>query len=282
MNRDKRASLSSGLLASKDTAPAAGDGTSSAATPGSSDTAANAESRANVLYSKGAASASGFRPGQWSFDAPAAAAAVSAPAPAPAPEPPRLVMPFPGKAIVPPPSTVVSTPRVALAGKLALGAAAIGVTACVALGILLAARSLERAAPSGAVRPAVPSTPSVEVTPPVTAPPSVMATPPVAVAAPDGVGADEIAALKARADQLVATGDIVAARGFYERAAEHGDAAAMTAAGKTYDPLFLEEMRVRGSRGDAGKAAEWYRRAGAAGDAEAAQRLTRLIARYAG
>jgi hypothetical protein len=41
-------------------------------------------------------------------------------------------------------------------------------------------------------------------------------------------------------------------------------------------------MGVRGSRGDAGKAADLYRRASAAGDSEAAQRLKRLIARYAG
>src|SRR5690242_8911684 len=73
VNRDKRASLSSCLLASKDAAPATGDGTSSAGAAGSSDTAATAESRANVLYTKGAASASGFRPDQWSFDAAAAA-----------------------------------------------------------------------------------------------------------------------------------------------------------------------------------------------------------------
>jgi hypothetical protein len=263
VNRDKRASLSSGLLASKDAAPAIGDGTSSAATAAASDTAAKAESRANILYTKGAASASGFRPDQWSFDAPAAAP--SAPAPAPAPEPPRLVMPFPAKAVALPPA-VVRPPRVVSARNLILSAAAIAVTACVALGIAIVARPPQRATAPVAALPAAPS---------------LNATPPLA-AAPDAASADEIAALKARGDQLVATGDIVAARGFYERAAEHGDAAAMTAAGKTYDPLFLEEMRVRGSRGDAGKAAEWYRRAGAAGDVEAAQRLKRLIARYAG
>ena len=279
MNRDKRASLSSGLLASKDAAPATGDGTSSAGTAAPSDTA-KAESRANVLYTKGAASASGFRPEQWSFDAPApAVAAAPASVPAPTPEPPRLVMAFPAKAVVPPAAAVVPAPRLALGGKLALGAGTVAVAGCVALAIILAARSPERVAKPIAAHPAVPSAPSVAATPPATAaPPS----PSIGATAPDAASADEIAALKARADQLVGTGDIVAARGFYERAAEHGDAAAMTAAGKTYDPLFLEEMRVRGSRGDAGKAAEWYRRADAAGDAEAAQRLKRLIARYAG
>src|SRR6185437_13301566 len=107
-----------------------------------------------------------------------------------------------------------------------------------ALGIAIVARPPQRAAVPVAALPAAPSMPSVT------------ATPPGAAAAPDAASADEIAALMTRADQLVATGDIVAARGFYERAAEHGNAPAMTAAGKTYDPLFLEEMRVRGSRGD--------------------------------
>ncbi|HKW52258.1 MAG TPA: hypothetical protein VJO12_01095 [Stellaceae bacterium] len=268
MNRDKRASLSSGLLASKDAALATGDGTSSAGTAASSDTA-KAESRANVLYTKGAASASGFRPDQWSFDG---QAAVAPPAsdPVPVPEPLRLVMPFPAKAIAAAPVPVVVPRRMVTARTLGLGAGTIAVVACVALGIGLVARPSQRASAPVATLPAAPTTATVTLAPPVPA------------AAPDAVSADELAELMARADQLVATGDIVAARGFYERAAEHGRAPAMTAAGKTYDPLFLEETRVRGSRGDAGKAAEWYRRAEAAGDAEAAQRLKRLIARYAG
>jgi hypothetical protein len=270
VNRDKRASLSSGLLGSKDAAPVTGDGTTSAGTAASSD-AAKAESRATILYTKGAASASGFRPEQWSFDAPTAAASTApAPMPGPAPEPPRLVMPFPTKAVAPLPAPIEAPRRMVTARALGLGAGAIAVIACVALGIGLVARPSHRAAAPVAALPAAPATATVTLAPPAPA------------VAPDMLDADEIAGLIARADQLVAAGDIVAARGFYERAAEHGNAAAMTAAGKTYDPLFLEEMRVRGGRGDAGKAAEWYRRADAAGDAEAAQRLKRLIARYAG
>jgi hypothetical protein len=281
VNRDKRASLSSGLLASKGAAPATGDGTFSAGTAASSDTAAKAEPRANVLYTKGAASASGFRPDQWSFDGGPAAPSAAAPMPVPAPEPPRLVMPFPAKAVAPPVLAAATPRRHVPARTLALGVAAIAVTACIALGVTIVARSPQRATAPVATLPAAPPL-SATTAPSATATPSVTAKLPVAAAAPDTASADEIAALMTRADQLVAAGDIVAARGFCERAAEHGNAAAMTAAGKTYDPLFLEEMRVRGSRGDAGKAAEWYRRAGAAGDAEAAQRLKRLIARYAG
>lgn len=86
----------------------------------------------------------------------------------------------------------------------------------------------------------------------------------------------------ARGDQLLATGDIAAARLFYERAAEQGSAPAATAAGKTYDPLFLEEVHARGIRGDVVRAAQWYRKASAAGDKQADIRMERLMARYGG
>jgi hypothetical protein len=262
VNRDKRASLSSGLLGLKDAAPATEDGTSSTGAA-LSDTV-KAGPRAHVLYTKGAASASGFRPDQWSFDG--AAAAEPAPAAAPVPEPPpqRLVMPFPAKVSAPQPGppAIPAMVRRALARKPAL--LAIAVVAAIALGIaVVAARHGAGDAPVAAL-PAAP-TPSPLVAP-----------------APDVATAGETAALMARADQLLAIGDIVAARSFYERAAEQGHAPAMTAVGKTHDPLFLEQAGVRGSRGDAVRAADWYRRAGAAGDAEAEQRLKRLIARYAG
>src|SRR5689334_14162027 len=179
VNRDKRASLSSGLLASRDAAPATGDGTSSAGTAAPSDTAVKAESRAHILYAKGAASASGFRPEQWSFDAPVAA---TPSAPAPVSEPPRLVMAFPAKAAVPPAPVVVPAPGAAFGGKLALGVATIvAVTACVTLGVVLVTRAPEKAAPSLAALPAVSSTSSVAVAPPVAPTSSVTATPPVAL-----------------------------------------------------------------------------------------------------
>jgi len=261
VSTDKRASLSSGLLGLKDAAPAVEDGTSSS-TAALSDTA-QAESRAKVLYTKGAASASGFRPSQWSFDDPATAAPAQ---PAPTSEPQRLVMPFPARTSAPLPAApaIPAMIRSALAKKPALGMVA--VVACIALGIAVAVVARPHRAGDS----------------PVAVLPAALPPPPLATPAPGAATLGEAAALMARADQLLATGDIVAARGFYERAAEQGNSPAMTAVGKTFDPLFLEQARVRGSRGDAGKAAEWYRRATAAGDAEAEQRLKRLIARYAG
>jgi TPR repeat protein len=92
----------------------------------------------------------------------------------------------------------------------------------------------------------------------------------------------QVDALLARGDDLLATGDVAAARLFYQRAAELGSAAAATAVGQTYDPGVLELLRVRGARGDVQLAAEWYRKAVAAGDRQAEIRLNRLQARTSG
>lgn len=75
--------------------------------------------------------------------------------------------------------------------------------------------------------------------------------------------------LMKRGAELVALGDISAARLVYERAASGGSAKAMTELGKTYDPAYLERSNVRGIRPDLATAADWYRKAVALGDAEA-------------
>jgi TPR repeat protein len=113
---------------------------------------------------------------------------------------------------------------------------------------------------------------------PPTAPPTAAplpAAPPPSPAKPT-LSAAEIAALRTRGDALLATGDIVSARLFYERAAEGGDAQAALMAGQTFDPGFLARAGVRGVRGDKAQASEWYRRAGALGSAEADRRLKTL------
>ena len=92
----------------------------------------------------------------------------------------------------------------------------------------------------------------------------------------------EADALLARGDSLLSTGDVAAARLFYQRAAEQGNATAATAVGQTYDPAMLELLRVRGVRGDAQIAAEWYRKAIAMGDRQAEIRLKRLLVRTPG
>lgn len=87
---------------------------------------------------------------------------------------------------------------------------------------------------------------------------------------------DTVAALLKRGDELLALGDISAARLLYERAATGGSARAATAAGKTYDPIFVKDNGLRGVRSDIGKAVAWYRKAIELGDSEAAARLKNL------
>jgi tetratricopeptide (TPR) repeat protein len=92
--------------------------------------------------------------------------------------------------------------------------------------------------------------------------------------------AEAIAALVKRGNDLLSTGDVVAARSAYERAAASGSRTAATGVAKTYDPVFLAQSGVRGLRGNPQQAALWYSKAAAAGDHEAQQRLKRLRAQF--
>jgi hypothetical protein len=89
---------------------------------------------------------------------------------------------------------------------------------------------------------------------------------------------DTLVALLRRGDEMLALGDLSAARLLYERAATGGSARAATAAGKTYDPIFFKDTGVRGTPPDAVKALAWYRRAIELGDSEAVARLKKLEA----
>lgn len=71
-------------------------------------------------------------------------------------------------------------------------------------------------------------------------------------------------------------GDIASARLFYQEAANAGSVPAMVAVGKTYDPVILNQLGIRGFRPDPVKAAEWYLKANKAGDSESAERLNEL------
>jgi TPR repeat protein len=84
-----------------------------------------------------------------------------------------------------------------------------------------------------------------------------------------------VTALIERGDKLFAIGDIYPARLYYTRAADAGDPRAMTALGKTYDPVILGGAGVRGIRPDPAMASQWYRKAMERGDGEAASLLER-------
>jgi hypothetical protein len=121
--------------------------------------------------------------------------------------------------------------------------------------------------------PAAPVAAAPSPAPPSPATPS-LATPGPAPAEPS----PDVRLLLARGDSLLRTGDLAAARLFYQRAAEQGHGAGALGVAKTYDPLFLEQAGFRHLRGDAAAATSWYRKAEAAGDADAPQRLARLLA----
>jgi TPR repeat protein len=87
---------------------------------------------------------------------------------------------------------------------------------------------------------------------------------------------DVIASLLKRADALIASGDVAAARLVLRRAADAGDAGgAMTLAG-TYDPAILGKLGVHGVVPDVAMARSWYEKAKKFGSAEAPQRLKML------
>jgi len=94
------------------------------------------------------------------------------------------------------------------------------------------------------------------------------------------LSSEETEALIRHGDDLLGTGDIVAARSSYERAAAGGSRVAALGVAKTYDPVFLSQAGVRGLRGDPARAALWYGKAAAAGDRQAQQRLRQLRAQF--
>ena len=80
----------------------------------------------------------------------------------------------------------------------------------------------------------------------------------------------EIASLLKRADALIGSGDLAAARLVLRRAAEAGDARAAMMLGGTYDPTVLEKLGVRGVVPDMSTARSWYEKARRFGASDAA------------
>ena len=138
------------------------------------------------------------------------------------------------------------------------------------------------ATPLAATPPGAPA--PVAAAPPAAAP--VAALPPAPVPEPMIPGdaihrldPNEIASSLRRADDLIASGDLAAARLVLRRAANAGDArAAMTLAG-TYDPVILEKLGVHGFVPDVAMARAWYEKAKKFGSAEAPRRLELLASK---
>jgi TPR repeat protein len=142
------------------------------------------------------------------------------------------------------------------------------------------AMAYQSATPDGR---AVATTP-LAATPPAAAPVAALPPPPAPepVVPQDAVqrlDPNEIASALKRADDLIASGDLAAARLVLRRAANAGDArAAMTLAG-TYDPVILEKLGVHGFVPDVAMARAWYEKAQKFGSAEAPRRLELLASK---
>jgi TPR repeat protein len=87
--------------------------------------------------------------------------------------------------------------------------------------------------------------------------------------------AEEEALLKKGA-LLLKNGDVSAARLNFENLALRGSSRGAFALAQSYDPSVLHSMDIAGLRPDLTKAKEWYAKAAALGDQEAARRLSVL------
>jgi hypothetical protein len=90
---------------------------------------------------------------------------------------------------------------------------------------------------------------------------------------------NEIISSLKRADALIASGDVAAARLVLRRAADAGDAHAAMTLAETYDSAFLEKLGVHGVVPDLAMARSWYEKARAFGSGEAPQRLETLASK---
>jgi hypothetical protein len=97
-----------------------------------------------------------------------------------------------------------------------------------------------------------------------------------AAAPPKTLDAATLAALTTRAKNLLALGDIAAARLLLERAANAKDATAAFLLAQTYDPAVLGARDTRSIAPDLVMACNWYGKAASFGSSDAQQRLAQF------
>jgi len=90
---------------------------------------------------------------------------------------------------------------------------------------------------------------------------------------------EEVASLRRRGEEFFANRDVASARLMLLCAAEAADARAALALAKTYDPIALGGLGLRGSFADAAMARTWYEKARQFGSTEAQHRLDMLASR---
>jgi hypothetical protein len=103
-----------------------------------------------------------------------------------------------------------------------------------------------------------------------------LAVPPPPAPKAASLDAAALKGLVSEGDKHFSRGDVVAARGVYERAAAMGSAQAALAMGTTFDQRQLWSNGVFGMVGDSERARHWYQRAGELGHPEAKARIAAL------
>ncbi|MGA7803708.1 hypothetical protein [Bradyrhizobium sp.] len=120
--------------------------------------------------------------------------------------------------------------------------------------------------------PTLPSAPILS--PPSAAVDAAPAQPPAET--PRQLSPNEIAGLVRRAEELLATGDVKAARTLLMRAADAHDARAALFLAKTFDPITSRQLSASESGPDLAQARNWYQRAREWGSPEAQHQLDAL------
>lgn len=95
-------------------------------------------------------------------------------------------------------------------------------------------------------------------------------------AALNTVSPEEEQALIARAEKLLASNDIAAARLIFTRLAKRGSSRGALAMAQSYDPAFLSRYNIAGLKPDMEKARYWYSLAADHGSEDASRRLIAL------
>jgi TPR repeat protein len=96
---------------------------------------------------------------------------------------------------------------------------------------------------------------------------------------PRALNPDEIVAFLKRGQELMASGDITAARVILLRAAEARDPRAALELAATFDPIILKKVGTYGVVPDVSSARRWYEKAKEFGSEEAPARLEMLAGR---
>lgn len=135
---------------------------------------------------------------------------------------------------------------------------------------------------SSAVTPSPPDQEKIAARPPSAPAPSlpqlehqeIAASPPISrPPAQDQFDQKEITVFLNRGKNLIASGDLAAARIVLRRAVDANNAEAALALAATYDPFVLRELKVYGFTGDAAMARTWYEKAAELGSSVAPRRL---------